>query len=129
MQYHSTSTLPDLGRYFIQLDTISQLTPTRWSISPEQISLIESLENPFSKQQERIYDTQIIKADALIRHIDNAFSLYDSAIWCKGIDFETFCEYLLPYRVADESLDLDWMQFYREKVEERIHKAVASIVL
>lgn len=124
MQYHSTLTSPEVERYYEQMDSISQLTPTRWSISCEQDSLFHALENQFDKLLGvKMYDSQVIKADELIRHIDYMVALYDSAVWCKGVDFETFCEYLLPYRVADECLDLDWTTFYREKVEERAYKA------
>jgi len=123
MQYHSTATSPEIERYYLLMDSISRLTPTRWKISAEQDSLFDALDNPFEKPQTKFYDNQIVKADELIRHIDDAFALYDSATWCRGIDFGTFCEYLLPYRVADESPDLDWMPFYQEKVRERAYKA------
>ncbi len=124
MQYHSTSTSSEVERYYEQMDSICQLNPTRWSISREQDSLFNALEIPFEKPQVKVGDCQITKADELIQHIDYMFAMYDSTAWCKGIDFETFCEFLLPYRVADERLDLEWTTFYRGKVEERAYKAL-----
>jgi len=125
MQYHYTLSSPKVAAYFVQMDSIGSLTPTRWSISPKQEYMLNTLENPFDDHLTQVYDNQVIKADELIRHIDEAFAMYDSAIWCGGVDFVTFCEYLLPYRVAEESVDLDWMQFYREKVEERVGPALS----
>lgn len=123
MQYHYSLTSEALDRHFERLDSIDRLTPTRWSVSREQDSLLRTLKMPRVKEQRKVPDTRMVKADALIRHIDGMFALYDSAVWCNGVPFETFCEYLLPYRVADERVDLDWPQFYREKVEARAGKA------
>ena len=123
MQYHYTRTSPEIVRYYEQMDSISRLTPTRWSVSAEQDSLFGMLDNPFLGRQTKICDSRVIKAEPLIRHIDNAISLYDSAVWCRGLDFGTFCEYLLPYRVAEENPDLNWPVFYKEKVEERANRA------
>ena len=38
-----------------------------------------------------------IDADFLIRHIDNAFERWESSPYAKGLDFSTFCEYILPF--------------------------------
>lgn len=123
MQYHYSQTSPELDRYYEQMDSISQLTPTRWNISREQDSLFSLLDYPFDQPQTKVYDTKVVKAEPLIRHIDQAFKLYDSALWCRNVDFETFCEYLLPYRVANELLDLNWMTFYQQKVVSRTFNA------
>ena len=37
-----------------------------------------------------------------IRHIRAVFALKTSCPWLAHIDFETFCEYLLPYRIGRE---------------------------
>lgn len=123
MQFHYSVVSPELDRYYDLLDSVSQLTPTRWSISGEQDSLFRTLVFPDERHIKRVYDNQMIDSDALIRHIDDMFAMYDTAVWCKGVDFETFCEYLLPYRVANEKMDLGWSSFFREKVEERASRA------
>ena len=38
----------------------------------------------------------------LIRHIESKVGQYRTCSWLKGMTFETFSEYLLPYRVGDE---------------------------
>lgn len=58
------------------------------------------------------WDLQNITADYLIRNIDDAFSLWKSK-WASKLSFESFCEYLLPYRIMDEPL-CDWRQEYRK---------------
>lgn len=122
MQYHYTQTSKEWDAYFICLDSISRLTPTRWNVSNEQDSLLRCLRFP-STVPPKIYDTEVVRSTDLIHHIEFAFALYDSAEWCRNISFNDFCEYLLPYRIADERVDLNWVEYYHEAVEDRAFKA------
>lgn len=54
------------------------------------------------------YDSDNIKADWLIRHIENAFKMRQVSPFAKGMKFEEFCETLLSYRSFNEPLDLDF---------------------
>lgn len=51
-------------------------------------------------------DVEHIKADFLIRHIDLSFEKLHQYSWLKDIPFDIFLEYILPYRFANERLDL-----------------------
>ena len=57
------------------------------------------------------YDVWTIKAEYLIRNIDLAFKVYQGKAWNHNLSFEDFCEYILPYRIADEPLS-DWRETY-----------------
>ena len=52
-------------------------------------------------------DLDYIKADYLIRHIEEKFRLWDTAPWGNDISFDVFCNYLLPYRCDREPLNND----------------------
>lgn len=52
---------------------------------------------------EKLYDLQQITADYLIKNIDIAFKVWNEQPWGKYFSFDQFCEYILPYRVADEN--------------------------
>lgn len=52
-------------------------------------------------------DLTKVSAKYLINHIDYAFRLWKTEPWLRDVDFEDFCEYLLPYRIDKESL-IDW---------------------
>lgn len=52
-------------------------------------------------------DLSTISAKYLINHIDYMFKLWRSEPWLEEVDFEDFCEYLLPYRIDKEPL-IDW---------------------
>jgi hypothetical protein len=51
--------------------------------------------------QRRLPDKKYIKANYLIKNIDEAFESWKKP-WARHLSFEQFCEFLLPYRVHDE---------------------------
>lgn len=73
--------------------------------------LIANMTNKFSivgKHKERIYDIHVINADSLILSLDYSFALYDTCKHLHQYSFEDFCEYVLPYRIANEPLSYYW---------------------
>jgi hypothetical protein len=56
-------------------------------------------------------DLKNIKATYLIQRIDHAFDAWQTP-WAKNLDFEDFCEFLLPYRVGTEVLE-PWEYDYK----------------
>ncbi len=60
------------------------------------------------------WDAQLISSEMLIENIDYAFKAWREMPWAQHIDFEQFCEYILPYRIYNESLS-QWRKYYYEK--------------
>lgn len=58
-------------------------------------------------------DIDTIKADFLIKNIENAFDVWKRP-QSKNVSFTDFCNYILPYRVGTEPLQ-EWRATYREK--------------
>lgn len=50
-------------------------------------------------------DIHTIKADFLINNIDRAFEAWQQEPFAKQLDFDGFCEYILPYRIENEPLE------------------------
>lgn len=44
-----------------------------------------------------VNESQVLNAEFLIDNIDKAFFIWQSAPWSKEVNFDTFCEYILPY--------------------------------
>lgn len=61
------------------------------------------------------WDTQTLSADFLIKNIDEAFAVWGRP-WNKHLSFGEFCDWILPYRIAEE-LPEQWRQRYRERFE------------
>lgn len=72
--------------------------------------LIANMPNKYSldKNGTRIYDIDIVIADSLIRSLEFSFALLENSPFLKNCAFDTFCEYILPYRVAHEPLTYYW---------------------
>lgn len=73
--------------------------------------LVENMPNKFSisgNGQMRTYDIDIVKSDSLIQSLEYSFCLKEKNTYLKDYTFEQFCEYILPYRVANEPLQYYW---------------------
>jgi hypothetical protein len=67
-----------------------------------------------------VKDIEIITADYLIANIDEAFSIWENAPWAAHLDFEEFCETLLPYKTMEPQLLSDWRKPLRGRFSEGI---------
>jgi hypothetical protein len=78
----------------------------------------DTLENRYGKldfeRREKIYDLDIITVDFLIKQVDYAFKAWREKPWATGLSFESFCEYVLPYRGSSEPLE-NWRETFWEK--------------
>ena len=52
-------------------------------------------------ERKPVSDIKLMSADYLIYTIDNAFKVWKESEWAQHIDFNEFCESLLPYKVAE----------------------------
>lgn len=61
------------------------------------------------------YDIHKITSAFLIENTNLAFEVWEKP-WCNHLNFEQFCEYILPYRVQNESLS-DWRRYFLRKYQ------------
>jgi len=89
------------------------LKPSKGKTS-EQVA--DSVKKVFGAMRVSKNKRDIIEIDSayLCHNIDWAFKVWQEQPWGKNISFETFCEYLLPYRIGDEPLSY-WRETYYEK--------------
>lgn len=82
--------------------------------TPQQVA--DSIKKVFGPMKEPDKKRDIMEVDSayLCHNIDWAFKVWQEQPWGKNISFEMFCEYLLPYRIADEPLTY-WRETYYEK--------------
>ncbi len=59
-------------------------------------------------------DIHTVDSAYLCRNIDWAFRVWEEQPWGRNVGFRDFCEYILPYRVGNETL-ADWREMYYEK--------------
>ena len=68
----------------------------------------------FQLPADMVYDLTTIKADFLIKAIDDACDVWNAAPWHEEYDESLFFEYVLPYRLNHEPLS-DWRQTIKEE--------------
>lgn len=68
------------------------------------------------------YDISILKHDFLMHNIDKAVDVWKASPWKSEIDFEMFCQYILPYRFQNEMLSMYW----RDSLYQAYHPLIAN---
>lgn len=51
-----------------------------------------------------VEDVHVMTKDYLVKYVDNAVRMWKECPWMRLFSFDDFCEYVLPYRVANEPI-------------------------
>jgi len=62
-------------------------------------------------------DLEFITADYLIENIDLAFEAWQNRPWAKKMNFDDFCNFVLPYRGSSEPLE-QWRQYFLDRYKD-----------
>lgn len=65
---------------------------------------------------ERVDDLTNISTEYLINNIDLAFQAWRELPWAQQLQFEDFCNYVLPYRGSNEPME-EWRQWFIDRYE------------
>ncbi|MDX2191448.1 MAG: hypothetical protein SFY32_16460 [Bacteroidota bacterium] len=95
---------------FNKLDSINKLNTFI------DIDVIDSLIDVSSVEKNLLCDYNIVTADYLIENIEYAFLAWENAKWAKSINFDRFCEYILPYRLHSGPLER-WRPYFYNKYQ------------
>lgn len=84
--------------------------------SAEYSSISDSLARLYdvNSSLKRIWDIQVLDSAFICDNIDWAFKVWRMQPWGKNVDFNMFCEYILPYSIADEVPE-NWRKEYYDK--------------
>ena len=105
MPGHQSYTGKDIEEYYVEAEKI--IFSDRKI--DEQVNELNNLLLEFpSDDFEFKEDYSVIKADYLIQSIDAAFDDWQQGRWARGITFEEFCEYMLPYKCVEFQAFDDW---------------------
>jgi len=87
-----------LQAYYIEIDTILNSEDT-WTIKAELLN--KKSEKHMHIRNTLVADIHVITSDYLIYSIERAFEVWQSEPWARHVMFDDFCEYLLPYKIAE----------------------------
>ena len=92
--YLDTATV---NRYYDEIDwALDSLSGSPRKVIADRINILAKKYN--MANQPIVEDVKIIKAEYLIRNIDEAFDQWQCGNWARHLTFDEFCEYLLPSR-------------------------------
>lgn len=114
---------------YLSYYTLLQETRGR-GISPQTIAdSIRHMYGPLLLDSLQHYkDIETIDSTYLCNNIEWAFKVWQEQPWGKHISFAVFCEYLLPYRIGDETLS-SWREDIYRKYNPLLDSLRASGVL
>jgi hypothetical protein len=116
--HYSYSDTTYRNSYYFAIDSVALLYKNKEDKVKD--SLFRQTVSRFNNLKSNLVeDIHIIQADYLINHIDRAFYSWEKGNWAQQLNFNEFCEYLLPYKVCEaQSLDnwRDYMSIYGDTI-------------
>ena len=98
------SMIGDYSTYYDAVDSLFE-----FSESPDvAFRKLPELSSGYDDRISYEFDSRVIRADFLIRNIDLAFAQWREGEWARHIDFEEFCEWLLPYTCGQSEPMDEW---------------------
>ncbi len=89
----------------------------------------DSILRKFNPKRKITYDCRTLSSNYLIKHIEKSFEVWEKSPWHNQINFNQFCNYILPYRALNEPLS-DWniilYEKYRNLVDTIIDKSILN---
>jgi len=102
------------NRFYSEFDSIAEIYKGLGDGEKDEI-FKRFVEKHKNRPLDIIPDYKFISSDYLIDNIDRSFKIWEESEWCQHLNFDQFCEYILPYKV-DECQDMDnwkeYMEFY-----------------
>ena len=113
-----------LGHSFVQIglydstDSELQINVLDW---PDYSSLIAAWDSVEAERGElrwglaqRVDDVNSIGSDYLIQNIELSFKAWQEKPWAQELEFDEFCNYVLPYRGSNEPVE-PWRGWFMER--------------
>lgn len=85
---------------------------------PECLKFIQMAAKKFSAADGadfvRTSDFEVVTSSYLIENIDDAFEKWQNGNFAKHLNFDEFCEYLLPYKLTNEQVEVWRSELYTQ---------------
>ena len=104
---------PKLDAYYNTLDSIFSLNERYENLTNEQKTLLDRLRQREVSYFKSIPDLQYVTTGLLIDNIDRAFEAWEQP-FARDMNFDDFCEYLLPYKSGTIERPDFWRSIYRD---------------
>ncbi|NDV65523.1 hypothetical protein [Bacteroides sp. 224] len=116
-----------INRYYQQLDSVADIYKDQHIDIKDR--LFRQITKEYNQKMEVIPDIQIMQANYLIENIDRSFDVWLNGEWSQHLDFDEFCEYILPYKSCEAQIFDNWRDYFRDYCNENIKKHKYSLLL
>ena len=107
-----------LQDYYNDIDTVLN-SEAAWQ---EKVELLNQISLKYWHiVSTQVEDVRVITSDYLIQNIERAFDVWHNEPWARHVQFDDFCEYLLPYKVAEGQPFDSWRDSLKEKYGEDLN--------
>lgn len=115
-----------LDQYFEYLKIMNRDRKlSQYTLQPGEEHIFSSFKDIYGplnlSNLERRYDLKEVKANDMIENINLAFKVWQEQPWGKDIDFDQFCEQILPFRIDNET-----PEYNRQKIFEEFNPVLDS---
>lgn len=115
MPYHHYYDGAELKKYYRYYEVVSGLGKEKAKRSID--SLKQTLGEIDLGKLKMKKDIENIGYAFLVTNIDKAFEAWHKYPWARSVNFNDFCEYVLPYRIGDEQPDVTWREILMKEYE------------
>lgn len=112
-----------IDEYYTFIDSVYQIRQEEYDIP----AIYEAFAKQAKYMKEKpvvCLDVEHLSADYLIGNIDAAFEVWNKP-WNRYLDFNEFCEWILPYRVGGEIPEC-WRDMYRERFDSLLADTIRT---
>ena len=113
MEYHATTSSEALRTYYSKLADIEK--KYRYPECKAYIyALADSVRAMGNDSFTQVLDDKFVSCQYLIDNIDDAFEKWQKGNFAKHLNFDEFCEYLLPYKLTNEQAEKWRTELYKQ---------------
>lgn len=111
MAGHYSYSYSGMEEVYDRIDSVYSL-----DIAPaRKMALADSIIGLYPVAGNLVEDCRVIKADYLIKNIDDAFAGWKAQYFNTGLSFDDFCDFILPYKVVETQALDGWRDTLRKR--------------
>jgi hypothetical protein len=100
----------ELNPYYSEIDSIYEIY--RDSSYGKCIEITEAISSKYDLSRLKLIpDVRCMTSPYLIDNIDRSFDVWQNGEWAMHVNFDDFCEYILPYRVEECQIPDNWREY------------------
>lgn len=119
--HYSYADTAKVGRFYDALDSLLDVMADSSGAAVHK-AVMDLYRDHAADRFAMVEDIKVISADFLIGNIDRAFEQWRTVPWCRSLDFDQFCEFILPYKVTETQALTPWWNDYAAMTADSLER-------